>query len=320
LLSTGQLLQSRIRAPDFAAMIRFTNPSTRRMSSQTTHWTDPVAYLRQALTLDQFTLYCQPIAALSGVVVYPMAEVLIRLREEETALLPPGEFLPILEHYGMMPELDRWVVREVVRRLSSGPEIARFCVNLSSQTIADPAFPDFFADEIHTNAVPADRVLFEIDESDALAVPSCMRRFSATVGSLGAGILIDGFGRAENHAACLKLPCIQYVKLHGSLTRRIAVDEAAEAKLKAVLRVLGEHGIAAVAECVEDDDVIACLKALKVRYAQGFGICVPQSIDLVSELPVMRFSPVQGNLDFGKPAKGRPWQNSSAFTAAPPPG
>jgi EAL domain-containing protein (putative c-di-GMP-specific phosphodiesterase class I) len=287
------------------------------MSKQPTQWTDPVAYLRQALTLDQFTLYCQPIAALCGVVVYPMAEVLIRLREEESALLPPGEFLPILEHYGMMPELDRWVVREVVRRLSNGPEIARFCVNLSSQTIADPAFPDFFANEIFAHGVSAESVMFEIDEADALALPSCMRRFSASVGSLGTGILVDGFGRAENHADCLKLPCVQYVKIHGSLTRRIGVDEAAAAKVRSLLRLVAQHGIAVVAECVEDDDVIAKLRAMKVRYAQGFGICVPQSIDLVSELPVMRLA-VQGSLDFGNQAREGIWQQASVSTAARP--
>lgn len=287
------------------------------MSKAITQWTDPVAYLRQALTLDQFTLYCQPIAALSGVVVYPMAEVLIRLREEERALLPPGDFLPILEHYGMMPELDRWVVREVVRRLSNGPEIARFCVNLSSQTIADPAFPDFFANEIFACGVSADSVMFEVDEADALALPSCMRRFSATVGSLGTGILIDGFGRADNHADCLELPCVQYVKIHGSLTRRIGADEAAAAKVAALLRLVARHGIAVVAECVEDDDVIAKLRAMKVRYAQGFGICLPQSIDLVSELPVMRLA-VQGSLDFGNQAREGVWQHANASTAAQP--
>src|SRR5687767_6501032 len=67
---------------------------------------DPVAHLRQALSEEAFELYCQPIAALAGLVrAYPMGEVLIRLREEEDAMLPPGEFLPVLEHYGLMPQL-----------------------------------------------------------------------------------------------------------------------------------------------------------------------------------------------------------------------
>jgi len=295
----------RARIFPFAAII---GSVKRAMNPESAHWTDPVAYLRHALTQDQFTLYCQPIAALSGAVVYPMAEVLIRLREEETALLPPGDFLPILEHYGMMPELDRWVVREIVRRLSRGPEIARFCINLSRQTVADNAFPDFFAEEIHASGVPADRVVFEIDENDAAALPSSARRMCAAVGSLGSGVLIDGFGRdGQSQLACLTLPCVQFVKLHGSLTRHLATDEAAVSRILALLRLSADLGITAIAECVEDEEVLARLRALKVRFAQGFGVCRPQSIDRVLELPAMRFTPsasadaslvpVQGLLD-----------------------
>jgi EAL domain-containing protein (putative c-di-GMP-specific phosphodiesterase class I) len=277
------------------------------MTKDTADWSDPIAYLRGALAQGQFALYCQPIAALSGVVAYPMAEVLVRLREEETALLPPGDFLPVLEHYGMMPELDRWVLREVLNRLAAGPEIPRFSLNISRQTIADPKFPDFFADELIARRVPADCVVFEIDEADAEAAPSSVRRLCATVGSLGAGVLIDGFGRGNDPVSILRLPCLQYVKLHGSLTRNLATDEAALLKVNALLALASARGIGAIAESVEDEEVLARLRVLKVRYAQGFGVCVPQAIDLISELPAMRFAertgqqahfvPVQGLLD-----------------------
>lgn len=277
------------------------------MTTTTADWNDPVAYLRRALAHDQFALYCQPIAALSGIVAYPMAEVLIRLREEETALMPPGEFLPVLEHYGMMPELDRWVVREVLARLASGPEIPRFSINLSRQTIADARFPDFFAEQLAAYRVPADCVVFEVDEADAAAALSSVRRLCASVGSLGAGVLIDGFGRRDDPLAVLGLPCLQYVKLHCSLTRHLATDEAAAEKIHPLLALAAERGIAAIAECVECEEVLACLRALKVRYAQGFGICAPQAIDRIAELPAIRYSerrssdahlvPVQGLLD-----------------------
>jgi EAL domain-containing protein (putative c-di-GMP-specific phosphodiesterase class I) len=257
---------------------------------ESAHWKDPVASLRRALAQDHFTLYCQPIAALSGVVVYPMAEVLVRLREEETALLPPGDFLPVLEYYGMLPELDRWVVREVLRRLSAGPEIPRFAMHLSAQTIADAKFPEFFAEALHASGVPADCVVFEIEERDAIAAPSSVRRLAAALGSLGAGVLIDGFGRVEEFVDLLEVPCVQYVKVHGSLTRSLAVNEVAAAKMQAILALATELEIAVIAECVEEPEVLARLKAMKVRYAQGFGICVPQPIDLILGLPAMRFS------------------------------
>ena len=63
---------------------------------------------------------------------FPMAEVLIRLREEEKAMLPPGEFLPAFEHYGLMPDLDRWVLRKVLEHIARGSRIERFAINVST--------------------------------------------------------------------------------------------------------------------------------------------------------------------------------------------
>jgi EAL domain-containing protein (putative c-di-GMP-specific phosphodiesterase class I) len=287
------------------------------MAAESAEWTDPVAYLQRALAQNQFELVCQPIAALSGIMVYPMAEVLVRLREEETALLPPGDFLPVLEHYGMMPELDRWVLREVLRRLSTGPEIPRFSINLSRQTIADHAFPDFFADAVDASDVPADCIVFEIEEHDAAAAPSAVRRLCAAVGSLGAGVLIDGFGRGEAKLAALGVPCVQFIKIHGSLTRNIATDQDALQKVMTLQRITNDLGVAAIAECVECEDVLAKLRAIKVRYAQGFGVCRPQSIDLVAELPAMRYgerraaqpAPVQARLDLTNSTQEARWAN-----------
>jgi EAL domain-containing protein (putative c-di-GMP-specific phosphodiesterase class I) len=275
------------------------------MNARTPERTDPVAYLRHALAEGQFSLFCQPIAAIAGPVAYPMAEVLIRLREEENALLPPGEFLPVLEHYGMMPELDRWVVGQVLRRLSEGSEIPRFTINVSAQTIADPTFPHFFANEIIDTGVPAERVLFEIDETDALAVPACVSRFSATIGSLGSGMLIDGYGRGLDGLAPLKVPCVQFIKVDRSVIRQLVAGEIPTAKVNAVLRVTSEIGIHLIAEGVEDLEVLTRLKAMNFRYAQGFGVCAPQPMDMIFERSVIRISePQVQRPNFGLPAEG----------------
>lgn len=152
-------------------------------------WNDPVAHLRQALAEDAFTLllpaHRRPRRAINLSHGRGAGQA-ARRRESAT---PAGEFLPVLEHYGMMPELDRWVVRHVLQRLSKGSLMPRFAVNLSTQTLADRAFPAFFADELLAAGVAGDCLLFEIDESDALALPDCTARFTATVGSLGAGVV-----------------------------------------------------------------------------------------------------------------------------------
>src|SRR3990170_2418524 len=141
-------------------------------SAELTGWANPLARLREALEKNEFALYCQPVAALqAGGERFPMAEVLVRMREEERALLPPGDFLPVFEHYRMMPQLDRWVLRHTVEQLARGSRLARFTINVSGQTLKDAKFPAFAVAELRAAGVAMDAVMFEIDESDVLASP-----------------------------------------------------------------------------------------------------------------------------------------------------
>lgn len=233
--------------------------------------------LRQALDNNEFALYCQLVLALDAGERYPMAEILVRLHEEEKAMLPPGEFLPVFEHYRMMPQLDRWITRQVIRRLAQGSRPPRLSINISSQTIEDDEFPKFVAAEI--KAAPAGSVLFEIAEADLLARAEPVARFVAAVKAAGGGIVIDGFGRKSVSFAPLAALQPEFVKVDGSITRKLVSSEGALAKLAAMQRVGAVIGFGVIAECVEEQEVLARLKALGVGYAQGFGVHVPQAID-----------------------------------------
>jgi len=243
---------------------------------------DPVAYLRQALAEEAFAVFCQPICALGNPLTYPIAEALIRLREEETALCPPGEFLPVLEHYGMMPELDRWVVRKVLRHMSSGAHHPCFSVNVSAQTLDDRAFPAFVARELNASGVPADRLLFEVDEPDALSPAG--HRFAAAVGKLGAGIIIDGLGHGADFVEPLKMPGIRYIKVCSGLTRRLTAPAPLDEELRALLQVTAGMNIKVIAECVEDRAGLVALHRRGVGFAQGFGVYAPHPLESSMEL------------------------------------
>ena len=98
-----------------------------------------------------------------------MAEVLVRMREEERALLPPGEFLPVFEHYGMMPQLDRWVRAATRCSSSRAARASRASPSTSrARRLQDAEFPGFVAAELRAAGIAMDAVLFEIDESDVL--------------------------------------------------------------------------------------------------------------------------------------------------------
>jgi EAL domain-containing protein (putative c-di-GMP-specific phosphodiesterase class I) len=253
------------------------------MDSELAGWDDPVRRLRGAIENNEFALYCQPILQFGGSVRYPMAEVLLRLREEEQALLPPGEFLPVFEHYRMMPQLDRWVVRHTVKRLIEGSRIPCFTVNLSGQTLEDEDFPRFVAAQLSTNKLAPERLLFEIDESDVLLRLGAAQRFASAYRALGGRLLIDGFGRRAVSFAPVKELGVQFVKVDGSICRKIISSESARHKMNAMLRVGEALGFAVVAECVEDQDVLMRLKAMGVGYAQGFGIYQPAPMQALAE-------------------------------------
>jgi EAL domain-containing protein (putative c-di-GMP-specific phosphodiesterase class I) len=247
--------------------------------SELAGWSNPAGRLREAIDKDEFALYCQPIHALSGDAPYPLAEILVRMREEEQALLPPGEFLPVLEHFRMMPLLDRWVVRNVLQHIARGSRIPCFTVNVSSQSLEDAQFMRFVDVELAAHDVSPDALAFEIDESDTLARESATGSFAAAYRALGGRVLIDGFGRRSVSFRALKEIKPYFVKVDGSITRKLLVSEVARAKLGAVLRVGETLGYTAIAECVEEQDVLARLKAMGVGYAQGFGIYQPQPIE-----------------------------------------
>ena len=257
----------------------------KQMDSELAGWDDPVRRLRGAIENNEFTLYWQPILQFSGEPRYPMAEVLVRLREEEQALLPPGEFLPVFEHYRMMPQLDRWVVRHTVKRLVEGSRIPGFTVNLSGQTLEDEDFPRFVAAQLSTNKLAPERLLFEIDESDVLARLETAARFSTAITAYGGGVLLDGFCRRAVSFAPLKKVRVDFVKVDGCVTRKLLASEAADTKLKAVLSVAEMLGVDVVAECVEEQDVLARLRELKVGFAQGFEIAKPQPIAQIALKP-----------------------------------
>src|SRR5690606_38846084 len=105
--------------------------------------------IRQALSDGRFLLHFQELAPLrhgertEGVHM----EMLVRLRDENGALVPPGAFIPAAERFGLMPQLDRWVVETTLANFNrlhpSGKAIKLCAINLSGPTFEDNAFADF---------------------------------------------------------------------------------------------------------------------------------------------------------------------------------
>jgi len=249
-----------------------------RMDGQLLGWEHPAARLREALDYDHFRLFGQPVLALADRST-AFAEVLVRLREEEARLLPPGDFLPAFEHYRMMAELDRWVVRNALRLLGAGGALKKLSVNVSAQTIEEPGFAPFVAMQLRLAGIEPAALVLEISEDDALDRRAACERFAAEVKSVGCRLLLDGFARRAVSFEPLKALLVDYVKVDGSITRNVLRSASAVTKLKAILRVGQVTGIGVIAECVEDEGTLAGLKELGVGHVQGFGVQRPAPLE-----------------------------------------
>lgn len=256
-----------------------------KMDGQLLGWEHPAARLREALEYDHFRLYAQRVVALEQDDAVPgrvaMAEVLVRLREEETRMLPPGDFLPAFELYRMMGELDRWVVRNALRKLGGNGKVGKLSVNISRQTIEEPGFAPFVAMQLRLASLDPSSLVIEIDEYDVIDRRQATERFAAEMKGIGCKLLLDGFARRSVSFEALKALRVDYVKVDGTIVRNILRSASAAAKLKAIVRVGEVTGIGVIAECVEEEAILAELKRLKAGYAQGFGVHQPAPIDEV---------------------------------------
>jgi EAL domain-containing protein (putative c-di-GMP-specific phosphodiesterase class I) len=95
--------------------------------------------------------------------------------------------------------------------------------------------------------------------------------------------MLDGFGRRSTSFAALKALKVDFVKVDGSIVRKLLAGGSAENKLRAIQKVSASLGSQLIAEMVEEQDILLRLKALDVAYAQGFGICQPHPIAAVAK-------------------------------------
>jgi diguanylate cyclase (GGDEF)-like protein/PAS domain S-box-containing protein len=243
------------------------------------------ARLREALDWELFHLYCQPILALSASAQAakpaPSYELLLRLLDEDGQILHPAAFIPSAERYGLMTNIDRWVIQATFRRYAihfSGVVGPRIAINISGSSLNDQSLLDFIYARFHEHNVPPERVCFEIAETAAIHNLTQAQRFASEVCKMGGSIALDDFGSAFSSFRYLKNLPVSYLKIEGSFVRDMLESPSDRVMVAAINQVGHTLGIQTIAEHVSDAAIIEELRQMGVDYAQGYAIGQPQPL------------------------------------------
>jgi diguanylate cyclase (GGDEF)-like protein/PAS domain S-box-containing protein len=245
-----------------------------------------VQKIRNGLDEQRFCLFAQEIRALNkDEPRHSHIELLLRLRDEDGKLIQPGSFIPAAERYGLMPLIDRWVVRNafalIAGRLSSSqPACLSSCaINLSGATFGDNDFIDYVRRQFEIHQVPPGMICFEITETSAITNLSSAKQFIQALQRLGCRFSLDDFGTGMASFSYLKHLPVDIIKIDGGFVTEMLNSKIDRAMIEMIVHIAKVMGKSTVAEFVESNEVLQALREIGVDYAQGYAIGKPSPFE-----------------------------------------
>jgi diguanylate cyclase (GGDEF)-like protein/PAS domain S-box-containing protein len=243
-------------------------------------WTSRI---EQALDEDRFELHAQRITSLTGRDSGLHAEVLLRMRDADGALIMPGAFLPAAERFRLASRVDRWVLKHVIDCLKQRGALAgvsNLSLNLSGQSIGDRAFHRQALEVLSDAGDAVCRCLcLEITETVAVTHMADAALFVEQVRALGIRVALDDFGAGASSFGYLKSLPVDFIKIDGQFIRDVVDDPLDEAAVRCFVDVARVVGVRTVAEFVDRPAVLERVRDIGIDFAQGDLVHEPEPLD-----------------------------------------
>ncbi|MBD1808479.1 EAL domain-containing protein [Microcoleus sp. FACHB-SPT15] len=251
-----------------------------------------VTRLNQALEENRFRLYYQSIVPShepSSLATH--YEILLRLVDEQGNLVSPMAFIPAAERYNLMHCIDRWVIQTLFASLGEHYQQNRnpcellgniydclYAINLSGASISDEQFIEFVREQLSLHQVPPQVICFEITETVAIANLRQASQFMRSLKQVGCRFALDDFGSGMSSFAYLKNLPVDYLKIDGGFVKQILDEPTDLAMVEAINHIGHVMGLQTIAEFVENEAILEKITAIRVDYAQGYGIALPRPL------------------------------------------
>ena len=232
--------------------------------------------LRGALGRGEIVPFYQPVVRFDSGEVSGF-EALARWQHPRRGLLPPDEFLPMVEEMGLMADLGHHMVGAAAAQLATWrrrrPALSDLSVsvNLSTGEIDRPDLVSDVAAVLKQNGLPAGALKLEITESEIMRDPDRAARVLTALREAGAGLALDDFGTGFSSLSYLTRLPLDSLKIDRYFVRTMGVNEGSATIVRSVIKLGQDLKLETVAEGVENAVMAKTLSDLGCDYGQGFG-------------------------------------------------
>jgi len=236
--------------------------------------------LRRALERQEFVLYYQPkVDVLSGRTT--SVEALIRWQPPGAKMVPPVEFIPLLEETGLIVPVGEWVLRAACAQISewqqTGVQPVPVAINISGRQFQQPGLDTLIRSTLAEFNVDPCWLEIEITESSLMHNPEDAVAVLENLKALGIRISVDDFGTGYSSLSYLKRFPLNALKIDRSFVRDITIDADDAAIARAVLTMAHSLNLKVIAEGVETEEQLAFLSTNRCDDAQGYLFARPLS-------------------------------------------
>jgi diguanylate cyclase (GGDEF)-like protein/PAS domain S-box-containing protein len=229
--------------------------------------------LQQACSRGEFAVHYQPLVSVNEGRITGV-EALLRWYHPEEGLISPSEFIPQLEELGLMVEVGEWVLRTAclqnVTWQKEGLPPVRVAVNLSAQQFYRGDITGTVDRALRETRLDPEWLELEITESLTLDESETTVEIMQDLKRIGVSLSLDDFGTGWSSLSYLRKFPLNRIKIDRSFMRDVALEPAAEAVVRSILRLGSNLGLDCVAEGVETQQQLDYLQREKCSEMQGF--------------------------------------------------
>lgn len=248
--------------------------------------------IRIAISGKEFQVYFQPQVSLSHGTISGI-EALVRWKHAERGMISPGEFIPVAEKCGLMPEIGRIVIAKAINEAAEwnrdGIAFGRLAVNVSGSELREPGFDAFLFDTLEKAGLPPEKLSLEIVESVILddektGIAAKLRHIRAA----GVHLELDDFGTGYASLSHVSPNEIDRLKIDRRFVQNINENGDNAKIVRAITELARGLGISIVAEGAETEAELDSLMAIGCDQVQGYSIAFPMPRDKAREWLIAR--------------------------------